>query len=209
MERYRTSPRPLIFRASTTPFTRWAFALVVTEQRIYVGYYDAARQLSVASRPRGSAGWAYTKLPSWVGWDSHNSIAMAVDAAGQLHVAANMHNDPLVYFRTSAAGDVRTLARAGVMADAARLLTYKAAAMKDGNADSLAFRRAASVAKLYATESAVTATRIATQVFGGYGFMEEYPVARFYRDAKILEIGEGTSEVQRMVIARGLGLPVA
>ena len=54
----------------------------------------------------------------------------------------------------------------------------------------------------------MTATRIATQVFGGYGFMEEYPVARFYRDAKILEIGEGTSEVQRLVIARGLGLPV-
>ena len=60
----------------------------------------------------------------------------------------------------------------------------------------------------YATESAVTATRIATQLFGGYGFMEEYPVARFYRDAKVLEIGEGTSEVQRMLIARGLGLPV-
>ena len=53
----------------------------------------------------------------------------------------------------------------------------------------------------------MTATRIATQVFGGYGFMEEYPVARFYRDAKVLEIGEGTSEVQRMLIARGLGLP--
>ena len=70
------------------------------------------------------------------------------------------------------------------------------------------FKQAASVAKLYATESAVTATRIATQVFGGYGFMEEYPVARFYRDAKVLEIGEGTSEVQRLLIARGLGLPV-
>ena len=66
----------------------------------------------------------------------------------------------------------------------------------------------AAIAKLYATEAAVTGTRIATQVFGGYGFMEEYPVARFYRDAKILEIGEGTSEVQRMLIARGLGLPV-
>ncbi len=52
----------------------------------------------------------------------------------------------------------------------------------------------------------MTATRVATQIFGGNGFMEEYPVARFYRDAKILEIGEGTSEVQRMVIARGLGL---
>ena len=69
-------------------------------------------------------------------------------------------------------------------------------------------KQAAAIAKLYSTEAAVTATRVATQVFGGNGFMEEFPVARFYRDAKVLEIGEGTSEVQRMVIARGLGLPV-
>ncbi len=99
-----------------------------------------------------------------------------------------------------------------VMLQASRMLTYRAAAMKDAGRHTgshvKAFKQAASIAKLYATESAVTATRIATQVFGGYGFMEEYPVARFYRDAKILEIGEGTSEVQRMLIARGLGLPV-
>jgi short/branched chain acyl-CoA dehydrogenase len=100
-----------------------------------------------------------------------------------------------------------------VMLRASRLLTYSAAAMKDGMRDgggprSAEFKQAAAVAKLYSTESAVTATRIATQVFGGYGFMEEYPVTRFYRDAKVLEIGEGTSEVQRMLIARGLGLPV-
>ncbi len=95
-----------------------------------------------------------------------------------------------------------------VMTEAARLLTYKAAAMSDAGRPHKAVKQAAASAKLYATEAAVTATRIATQVFGGYGFMEGYPVARFYRDAKILEIGEGTSEVQRMVIARGLGLPV-
>jgi butyryl-CoA dehydrogenase len=100
-----------------------------------------------------------------------------------------------------------------VMLHASRLLTYRAAAMKDsqrdgGGASMKDFKQSAAIAKLYATESAVTATRIATQVFGGYGFMEEYPVARFYRDAKVLEIGEGTSEVQRMLIARGLGLPV-
>ncbi len=70
------------------------------------------------------------------------------------------------------------------------------------------FKREAAIAKLYATEAAVTATRMATQMFGGYGFMDETPVARFYRDAKILEIGEGTSEIQRLVIARELGLPV-
>ena len=95
-----------------------------------------------------------------------------------------------------------------VMLRAARALTYQAAAMKDAGAPMKEFKQAAAVAKLYATEAAVTGTRIATQVFGGYGFMEEYPVARFYRDAKVLEIGEGTSEVQRMLIARGLGLPV-
>jgi short-chain 2-methylacyl-CoA dehydrogenase len=95
-----------------------------------------------------------------------------------------------------------------VMLQSARLLVYRAAAMKDAGAPFKDFKQAAAIAKLHATESAVTATRIATQVFGGYGFMEEYPVARFYRDAKVLEIGEGTSEVQRMLIARGLGLPV-
>ena len=87
----------------------------------------------------------------------------------------------------------------------ARTLTYKAAWLKDQGRP---FKQAAAMAKLYATELAVTATREATQIFGGYGFMDETPVARFYRDAKILEIGEGTSEVQRLVISRELGLPV-
>jgi butyryl-CoA dehydrogenase len=95
-----------------------------------------------------------------------------------------------------------------VMLAASRQLTYQAAWMKDAGKPMKEFKHAAAIAKLYATEAAVSATRIATQVFGGYGFMEEYPVARFYRDAKVLEIGEGTSEVQRMLIARGLGLPV-
>lgn len=99
-----------------------------------------------------------------------------------------------------------------VMAETSRLLTYKAAWLKDeadrGRRSTQEVAKAASIAKLYTSEAAVSATRIATQVFGGNGFMEEHPVARFYRDAKILEIGEGTSEVQRMVIARHLGLPV-
>jgi len=95
-----------------------------------------------------------------------------------------------------------------VMAAAAHQLVYVAAAMRDQGASARDFHRAAAIAKLYATESAVSAARVATQVFGGYGFMEEYPVARFYRDAKVLEIGEGTSEVQRLLIARQLGLPV-
>ena len=92
-----------------------------------------------------------------------------------------------------------------VMADTARGLVYRAAWLKDMGRP---FKKEAAMAKLYATEGAVTATREATQIFGGYGFIDETPVSRFYRDSKILEIGEGTSEVQRLVISRQLGLPV-
>ncbi len=103
------------------------------------------------------------------------------------------------------------IADLAVMEETSRLLTYRAAWLKDeqeaGRRSVAEVKQTAAVAKLYTSEAAVSATRIATQVFGGNGFMEEYPVARFYRDAKILEIGEGTSEVQRMVIAKGLGLP--
>ncbi len=68
------------------------------------------------------------------------------------------------------------------------------------------FKKEAAIAKLYASEVAMDNAREACQIHGGYGFMNEFPVARFYRDAKILEIGEGTSEVQRILIARALGL---
>ncbi|MGZ4594350.1 MAG: acyl-CoA dehydrogenase family protein [Actinomycetes bacterium] len=88
-------------------------------------------------------------------------------------------------------------------AHTARLAYYDAAArMLRGEP----FKRQAAIAKLYSSESAVTNAREATQVHGGYGFMNEYPVARMWRDSKVLEIGEGTSEVQRMLIARDLGL---
>jgi alkylation response protein AidB-like acyl-CoA dehydrogenase len=68
------------------------------------------------------------------------------------------------------------------------------------------FAKEAAIAKLYASEAAVTCAREAVQVHGGYGYINEFPVARFYRDAKILEIGEGTSEVMRILIARALGV---
>jgi alkylation response protein AidB-like acyl-CoA dehydrogenase len=90
-----------------------------------------------------------------------------------------------------------------VRAHTARLAYYQAAAkMLRGER----FKQEAAIAKLVASNAAMDNAREATQVFGGYGFMNEYPVGRFYRDAKILEIGEGTSEVQRMLIARQLGL---
>jgi alkylation response protein AidB-like acyl-CoA dehydrogenase len=90
-----------------------------------------------------------------------------------------------------------------VAAETARLATYRAAWLRDRGRP---FATEAAVAKLYASEIAVTAAREAVQVHGGYGYMEEFPVARFYRDAKVLEIGEGTSEIMRWIIARDLGL---
>ena len=88
--------------------------------------------------------------------------------------------------------------------EAGRNLVYKAAWLKDQEQP---FAQAAAIAKLYTGELANRAVNSALQIHGGYGFMDEFAISRFYRDAKILEIGEGTSEVQRMVIARGLGLP--
>lgn len=97
------------------------------------------------------------------------------------------------------------IADLAVAAHTARLVTYQAAALADAGRP---YKTEAAMAKLYATEAAVTATRTATQVFGGMGYMDETPVARHYRDSKVLEIGEGSSEVQRLVISRALGLPV-
>jgi alkylation response protein AidB-like acyl-CoA dehydrogenase len=86
--------------------------------------------------------------------------------------------------------------------EAARLLTYKAAWLKDQGRN---FGLVAAQAKLKTGRLAVKAADEAVQIHGGYGYIEEYPVCRFYRDAKILTIGEGTDEVQQMVIARALG----
>ncbi|HJU62857.1 MAG TPA: acyl-CoA dehydrogenase family protein [Candidatus Binatia bacterium] len=85
--------------------------------------------------------------------------------------------------------------------DAARLLVYRAAQLKDRG---VPFAKAASEAKLYAAETAMRATTKAIQIHGGYGYIKDYPVERYFRDAKICEIGEGTSEIQRLVIAKEL-----
>jgi alkylation response protein AidB-like acyl-CoA dehydrogenase len=87
--------------------------------------------------------------------------------------------------------------------EAARNLVYKAAWLKDEGRD---FAQVAAMAKLYTGELSRRVCNEALQIHGGYGFMDEFPVSRFYRDQKVLEIGEGTNEIQRMVIARGLGL---
>src|SRR3954464_11610122 len=89
--------------------------------------------------------------------------------------------------------------------EAARLLTYKAAYLKDQAHPPRNFTITAAQAKLKTGRLAVRCAEEAVQIHGGYGYIEEYPVCRFYRDAKILTIGEGTDEVQQMVIARALG----
>lgn len=84
----------------------------------------------------------------------------------------------------------------------ARNMVMKAAWLKDNGKP---FTKEAAYAKLFATETATRSANQAIQILGGYGYMREYEVERFLRDAKLLEIGEGTSEIQRMVIARQLG----
>jgi len=85
--------------------------------------------------------------------------------------------------------------------DAAWLLVLRAAQLVDLGHP---FRREASMAKLYASEAAARATSKAVQIHGGYGFIKDYPVERHYRDVKLTEIGEGTSEIQRIIIAKSL-----
>ena len=87
--------------------------------------------------------------------------------------------------------------------DAARLLVHRAAFLED---QGVPFSKEAAIAKLFASEMAMRATRNAIQIFGGYGYTQDYPVERYFRDVKLCEIGEGTSEVQRIVIAKRLGL---
>ena len=87
--------------------------------------------------------------------------------------------------------------------DAARLLVYRAAYLEDNN---MSFSKEAAIAKLFASEIAMRATRNAIQIHGGYGYMRDRPLERYFRDIKLCQIGEGTSEIQRIVIAKRLGL---
>lgn len=94
------------------------FCLYTRPPDQYVAYYDAQRQMTVGHRRLDQSVWVFQKLPSRLGWDSHNYVTMAVDAAGHLHVSGNLHVNPLVYFRTTRAGDVTSLQRVDSMVDA-------------------------------------------------------------------------------------------
>jgi alkylation response protein AidB-like acyl-CoA dehydrogenase len=103
-------------------------------------------------------------------------------------------------------GVAERLADMAVDVHAARLMVYDAALRKDRG---MPYERQASMAKLYSSEAAMRVTDSAIQVLGGAGYCREYEVERYYRDAKLCEIGEGTSEIQRMIIARGMAKEIA
>jgi len=120
-------------------------------------------------------------------WDAARSYALQREQFGQ----------PIASFQ----GIRWKLADLATRIEAARLLTYRAAALKD---EGVRTTRESSMAKLYASEVAVRAAEECVQIHGGYGFVKDYPAEKFFRDVKLLTIGEGTSEVQRLVIARQL-----
>lgn len=121
----------------------------------------------------------------------------ALDAALQYSKERQQFNQPISQFQ----GIAFKLADMATEIEAARLLTYRAAEMKDAG---LNVNRESAMAKLYASEVSVRVANEAVQIFGGYGYTKDYPVEKFYRDAKLCTIGEGTSEIQKLVIARTL-----
>lgn len=94
---------------------RASFDFVGQGDHQVIAYYDVSRQMSVAHRRSPDSIWRYQKLPSYLGWDSHNSVVIGIDEAGYIHVAGNMHADPLVYFRSENSFDVRSLQRIATM----------------------------------------------------------------------------------------------
>ncbi len=177
---------------------------------------DGRKEISAIIVPAGTAGFDVGPEYRKLGWHASDTRPLSFNdcrvpvglAQGCLEASVRYANERHAFGRPIGGfqGVQFKIADMKVAVDTARLATYRAAWLKDGGRP---YKAEAAIAKLYASEIAVTCARQAVQVHGGYGFMEEFPVARFYRDSKVLEIGEGTSEVQRVIIARELGLPEA
>ena len=121
----------------------------------------------------------------------------AFEAARHYALARRQFGQPIATFQSIRAKLVDGAARI----DASRLLTFRAAAMKDAG---MRTTLQAAMAKLYSSESAVRVAEDGVQIHGGYGFVKDYPAEKYFRDVKLTTIGEGTSEIQRLVIARHL-----
>jgi hypothetical protein len=100
------------------------FALLTTATYQYAAFYDGQQRMTVAQRPLTSDTWKLVRLPTSVGWDSHNYIAMAIDGNGFLHVSGNMHGVPLIYFRTTAANNIDTFQAAAMVGSNEQMCTY-------------------------------------------------------------------------------------
>lgn len=156
------------------------FALLSTPDRQYVAYYDADHVMTVGSRRLVGGGWIYQKLPSKVGWDSHNYVTMALDGAGHLHVSGNMHCVPLVYFRTRVAGDIATLEPAAMTGEMENRVTYPQF-FKDGEGRLLfTYRHGGSgnginLYNRYDLETKTWSRLLDTPLFDGEGERNAYP----------------------------------
>ncbi|MDX1629129.1 MAG: acyl-CoA dehydrogenase family protein, partial [Fulvivirga sp.] len=125
-------------------------------------------------------------------------IAMgAYEAARQYSKEREQFNQPIAKFQ----GIAFKIAEMAMKIEAAKLLTYQAADLKNKGKS---VNKESAMAKLYASEIAVDVANEAVQIFGGYGFTKDYPVEKFYRDVKLCTIGEGTSEIQKLVISRAI-----
>jgi hypothetical protein len=100
------------------------FAIQTVGDHQYVAYYDRSRRMSLARRNLGSSTWSMTRLPSVLGWDSHNGLALAIDRDGHIHLAGNMHGDPLVYFRSRLPHDITSLERSRMVGSYEKKVSY-------------------------------------------------------------------------------------
>jgi len=160
------------------------FGLAHDERMLVLVYYDANRQLTLASRPKGDpAGWRYHRLPSWTGWDSHNSLAVAIDRAGHVHVIGNLHNDPLLYFRSERAGDIRTMQPVGNLVDPSieQRMTYPEFLQRVDGSLVFKYRDGGSgdgseFYAIYSEESRSWSRLLPTPLLHGEGARSAYPV---------------------------------
>src|SRR5215472_10365769 len=164
------------------------------------------KEISAIMVPAGTPGFTVGGKYSKVGWCASDTRELAFDSCRVPadHLLGERGRGYAQFLQILDEGRVAIAAlatglAAGCVSECLRYVAEREAAGEP-------VKKQAAIAKLVASNAAMDNARDATQIFGGYGYMNEYPVARFYRDAKVLEIGEGTSEVQRMLIARELGL---
>ena len=158
-----------------------SFSLLTTPEQQYVAYFDAENSMTVAARALDSKTWIYQKMPTKIDWDSHNFVTMALDSEGQLHVSGNMHCVPLIYFRTSKSGDIKTLRAAPMTGELEERVTYPQF-LKDNEGKLIfTYRHGGSgnginLYNRYDTETKSWSRMLDTPLFDGEGKRNAYPV---------------------------------